>query len=345
MKKLTNKQIKISMSRFTCLEFDSVSTSEENSVVGDYTVDKKAVESVDVEENDESSYTENSQLTAENLTKLGDISLTENLFQPTLCDPVITTARNLLLAMTKGYHKIKGLRDLDIFHPHQFTSYMSEKTQSYFTELYSDSVGDYSGSAASIYSWKYGKNENGSPLYLYISSTDRYHSCSCCGCSTQDNTLSTLTDITNHVGIMMEFVNFLNSQVEGRSEQYKGRLFDDMFHWNNETERLSLLSKYKNMITERIADAREFTKTYIENTIKGLIITRSYDEAVRTIKRFDQDFNPPRFLSALKKAFPNKDFSSIEKKIEEKAEQRRKLVKGQRPNLISDYIKGLPLKK
>lgn len=332
------------MSRFTCLELDSVSTSEENSVVGDYTGVENTVENVDIEENNETSYTENAQLTAENLTKLGDVSLAENPFQPTTCDPVITTARNLLLAMTKGYHKIKPLRDLDIFHPHQFTSYMSEKTQSYFTELYSDSVGDYSGSVASIYSWKYGKNQDGSPLYLYISSTDRYVGCSCCGYSPQDNALSTLTGITNHIRTMMETVNFLNSQVEGRTEEYKGRLFHDII-WKDETERLSLVSKYKKMIAERITEAREFTKAYIENTIKELIITRSYDEAVRKIKRFDQDFNPPRFLSALKKAFPNKDFSSMEKKIQEKAEQRRKLVKGQRPNLISDYIKGFPLKK
>lgn len=330
------------MSRFICLELDSVSTSEENSVVGEYVAEEIPVVSevncIEEEKEMESLVDENPELTVENLSKLGNICLSVNPFKPKDPDPVITTAINLLFAMTKSYHKIKAIEDLRILRSYEYTSYMSEKTSSFFTELYNETEGDYSGSVASIYSWKYGKNDDGSPMYLYISTVDYYGSCSYCDGHIE--LCDEFFSIQHSIREMIETIDFLNGKINKNVHLWIIANSDKNII-KDENDRLERISDFKKKINENIIKGRELVRDHVKTIIGSLMITRTYNEAVRKITRCDPSYNPPKFLDALKKAFPNKDFSKMEKRAEEK----NKLLKGQKLNLVSGYIKGGPVKK
>lgn len=322
------------MSRFISLEINSSSrkSSISEETVSDVTLVDENVSSIEVITNKVSPSSNNLALTAENLLKMGDVSGNVTLCKEILIDPIITTARKLLFEMTKGYHKITPLTILSIQTLHGFSSYMSDKSKPYFTQLYIASEGDYQGIGVSITTWKYGKNSDGSPLYLYISACEGYGSCSFNDPVESENQF--IREICYDIESMIIDVNGLNGRFNENLSVLGLEILKSRYVYKDENDRLQQISVLKTKILNEINRIREYVGSYVKRSINSLSISRSYADAVKHVIRCG-NFHPPKFIDALKGAFPGRDFTNLENKIASQP----KLLRGQKKNLVSDYIK------
>lgn len=267
------------MSRFANLEINSNEGSDN---------EENIVTITEVTPDDDVSV---SPLTSTNLKTLGDLSgnrCGECLEQP---DPLITEAHKRIAGMTANYHKVTPLNELEAKHLCNFTEYMSEKSQGFFTSLYEETEGSYQGTIASITTWTYGKNPDGSPIYLYISTDESYGSCSgCCGVISEQRDYE---EFQWQINNLMKEINELYSLNTGA---------------NYKKEKADKIAKLKAELHITIAKYREEVKTYVEFIVDRLKIHRTYNEAAAEIKRNGEYFNVPKFMDAMKKAFPDKEF-------------------------------------
>lgn len=317
------------MSRFGMLDFNSDSDNES---VNDVNVGEEEVQDTTGSEiavaNDEKSYP---KLTIGNLLKVGDISNNRVDNENNAEDSLLKTARELIYNMMKGYGKINPIDRMNIGRFHMFTDYMSEKTKSFFTELYSENDGDWQGEIASIYTWRYGKNPDGSQIFLYISTLESYGSCS--GCDMVESLKDQYYDLVHDVKLAMKKISILNGSIKQEESNYF-RYNDPIVIPTDEKQRKTMIFDLKKEIRDGTIAIREFIDDHIFRTVGNLVISRSYNDAVAHIRSGDDQFSPPKFLTALKTAFPNKDFSHMEPlKL---PGQRKKHVLG---NYIKDFKK------
>lgn len=252
-------------------------------------------------------------LTSRNLLEVGDFSNNISCSEVIIDDPLITTARKNLYNMMKGNPWLNHLSELDIYRKHKFICYMSEKSKKYFTKLYYQHDGSWEGQIASIYTWKYGKKDDGSNMYLYISTLDYFGSCSFCDQKIAD--VEKLEDLYIRINDAHYMISILKGQ-----ERLKCYVNDKF-----KNDRKAQIVKNENIIKKNTKLIREMVKENILSICNDILITKSYNEATKYIIR-RSSFRPPKFYDALKEAFPDKNFSHLQS-------QKNKKI------LLSDYIK------
>lgn len=268
------------MNHFAVFENDS--DSECGSVVVDNVEEQEvlqtecedvAVEKEEVVAKVEVSEESESQLTVKNLTEHS----TKSAVLKNPGDKMLSVASNILYSLMKNYHKLHDIEKTQHHRAYDFLSCMSEKSKSFFTTLFFDSEGDYSGTYVSITSWKYSKKPDGSPLYLYLATSEDYGSCSFC------DGYEALSDALWSI---------------------KWRIRENMAAAAKLEERDPKKRDLKNQIKN---DLTEFRQTIEEDTLsnfRSIQIFKTYEEAKAYINRYD-DFEIPTFKEALLKARPD----------------------------------------
>jgi hypothetical protein len=123
---------------------------------------------------------------SENDSEISEISdykpLTANrLYHHTFIDDEFKEARIKLLNLAKMYHIITPFENLKHKGINNFVKYFSKKAAKYFECFYNSiSTCNWYGEYSSIWSWKYSKEENGKPIYIYIVAIQEYGSCEGC---------------------------------------------------------------------------------------------------------------------------------------------------------------------
>lgn len=305
------------MNRFIDLDFDTSSESSDSNVV-DTT---NSVTTPEVKSTKKSKAKKFDTLSRENLTKLGEAPVEKRILCEVIeTDPLITKAKSKILDMVKNYSKFNPLNKLDIYPDSDFTKYMSQQSSPYFTKLYKGGY-TFGGSDASITTWMYGKNPDGTSLYLYITTVQNHGTCD--GCDRLMSYEHSIRFSVCNIDYKLERIKDMNL---GKKSEY--------FQWKDEKDRIAQITVLKKEVHDDIALVRRKVFDFVSETIGRLKIHKSYNAAVNEIRR-SGDFTPPKFIDALKEAFPGKDFSNLEKSIQE----RPRLLKGQSKNLVSDYIK------
>lgn len=299
------------MSKFAMLDFNS--DSDEESTVNEINTEKEVQDS-------EESYLE---LTSDNLFKLDNVSNTSIKNRTSNEDSLLKTARTLIYDMMKGHGKITSFDKFRFLRRHNFTEYMSDKTKSFFTELYSGQDGGWQGEFGSIYTWRYGKNPDGSQIFLYISTGEHYGSCS--GCDMIKGLEHCFYDLRNENHDAMEKIALFNDGTFLLDSSYSY-----LFHMKEkeqEKEKLKVIAELKESIKNNSYEMKKMIIEHILYVANNLVISRSYNEAVTHVSRYGS-FQPPKFLAALKKAFPVKDFSHME----------HSRIPGQRKHVLGNYL-------
>lgn len=297
------------MSRFTVFEYDS----DNESIVTEVTELQNIVEtsdvvdSVDVVKKSETDNVKSKlKLTSTNLLKLGDVS-TKSIINGKLdIDHLITNAKKILHDLMKGHTRNPNIREINVMYYVDFLKYMTEKSRNYFTCLHDESISSYTSERAIIYSWKYGKNHDGSPIYLYISFIEGYGTCSLC------DFIMNLNEKINSYLYELESYERILDLLKGIKKDYRYSNEEiERSSWENKIERNSKIDEFKERIWIIKDEIRNIVNEHISDVASRLVISRSYSEAVKHITRYD-NFRPPSLKKALKNAFPDKDFSHMD---------------------------------
>lgn len=94
-----------------------------------------------------------------------------------LSNPLIGNAMQYLYDRMKNYHIALPLEKTQVKRIAHFVKYLPPKCEKFFTKECYHFEGSYRGEILSMWSWYFGKFENGKPQYIYITTCENYGSC------------------------------------------------------------------------------------------------------------------------------------------------------------------------
>ena len=192
-------------------------------------------------------------------------------------NPLIGEAMEFLFERMRKYHIVLPLKKMSVHRDADFLSYLPPNIAKFFTRECYHTEGDYQGDILSMWSWYYGKREDGKPQYLYITTVEGYGSCSCCDhVQSVEYELLTLRYVLENA--MKKSTEFFKQGLKAEAKLHQQKCFDVVRLYRETCEsnvlstfrRLHFFTTYKDakkFITDRAEEKVDFKK-FVKKFVK-----------------------------------------------------------------------------